>query len=206
MNRALTHLPCYCALAALLLITTGLLPIKGSSALEIGLIENAGWRVLGAPPGEVADRVSAGDAVFADERLETAADSFARVRFDDGSQFRMAQRSFAVLDRFVFDPNATTGEVVLNLTRGLFRFISGRLRLGSYLIKTPTLAIGLRGTDLLIEVLEDGATTITVLDGEVVLTLVAGGDFVVAAPDTVYVAPGDFPAPLEERLSIESGL
>lgn len=48
-----------------------------------------------------------------------------------------------------------------------FRFITGKLGGPGFKVRTPTAVIGVRGTDFVVLVAEDGATQVAVLDGEV---------------------------------------
>jgi hypothetical protein len=52
------------------------------------------------------------------------------------------------LDKFVYDPNKATGTVVVNVTRGAYRFVTGVQDSRNYTIKTPYATLGVRGTVL----------------------------------------------------------
>ena len=41
------------------------------------------------------------------------------------------------LDKFVYDPNKSTGDVAIQATRGMFRFATGSLGSDAYKIKIP---------------------------------------------------------------------
>jgi hypothetical protein len=41
------------------------------------------------------------------------------------------------LDKFVYDPNKSTGDVAIQATRGMFRFATGWLGSDAYKIKIP---------------------------------------------------------------------
>src|SRR5262245_22200947 len=59
---------------------------------------------------------------------------------------RQTRRGSSVrLDRFIYDPNRGTGEVILNATRGSFRFSTGAQGSKSYQVKTPYGTLGVRG-------------------------------------------------------------
>jgi len=49
---------------------------------------------------------------------------------------------------FVYDPNKSKGSVVVNATRGSYRFVTGVQDSKSYEIKTPYATLGVRGTVL----------------------------------------------------------
>ncbi|MGZ8389094.1 MAG: hypothetical protein ACXWVL_00565, partial [Rhodoplanes sp.] len=51
-----------------------------------------------------------------------------------------------VIDKFVYDPAADTGQMVTSLTKGALRFIGGQLsHQGAATVKTPVATIGIRG-------------------------------------------------------------
>ena len=49
------------------------------------------------------------------------------------------------LDKFVYDPNKGTGSVVIDATKGAFRFSTGAQNKGDYKVKTPYGILGVRG-------------------------------------------------------------
>ena len=51
-----------------------------------------------------------------------------------------------MLDRFVYNPNRGSGNVVLSTARGALRFVTGAQNPTNYTIKTPVATIGVRGT------------------------------------------------------------
>jgi hypothetical protein len=52
------------------------------------------------------------------------------------------------LDKFTYDPSKGSGSVVVNATRGAYRFVTGAQDSKSYQIKTPYATLGVRGTIL----------------------------------------------------------
>lgn len=90
--------------------------------------------------------LSSGDGVFQNEIVKTAASSSAQLLFLDETSMTVGPNSLVALDRFVYDPNRKTGNVVLNVTKGAFRFVTGSASSRSYKVKTPVATIGVRGT------------------------------------------------------------
>ena len=88
----------------------------------------------------------AGSDVRVREVVRTGADSMAQLLFLDETSLSIGPQSEVTLDRFVYDPNRRTGNVVFNTGRGVFRFVSGSQQPASYQIKTPVATIGVRGT------------------------------------------------------------
>jgi hypothetical protein len=106
--------------------------------------------------------LSAGSEVFSNEVVRTGDDSVAQLLFLDSTSLSVGARSEVKLDRFVYNPERKTGNVVLEASRGAFRFVSGSQAPTNYTIKTPLATIGVRGT------IVDGYITYAVLPGEYV--------------------------------------
>jgi hypothetical protein len=100
------------------------------------------------------------------------------------------------IDKFVFS-GSTARSVVLNVTKGAFRFITGRSAKRAYSIRTPVIAVGVRGTGLDGYVEASGRTTIAVYEGSAevcdrsnrCVVLEAGCGIVVAAPGGGFEQP-----------------
>jgi hypothetical protein len=85
------------------------------------------------------------DNVFSNQRIRTPSDAALHLVFADGTDFRLGADSEAVIDSYVYDPAAGSGKVVTTLGKGVFRFISGKVK--DHTIITPTATLGIRGTD-----------------------------------------------------------
>lgn len=106
------------------------------------------------------------DKVFSNEKINTDANSAARLVFLDNSIISIGANSSVTLDKFVFDPSGRNSQVALSLSRGVMRFVSGDLSKDRYSIRTPTATMGIRGTILEISVAANGTTTTAVVEGE----------------------------------------
>src|SRR5262245_47701593 len=91
-------------------------------------------------------RLAKGDAVREQELLETQTASHGEFRLADDTKLALGPDARLVLDKFVYDPNATNKQVVLNFAVGAFRFISSSKDPVGYELKTPTASLGIRGT------------------------------------------------------------
>jgi len=85
------------------------------------------------------------DNVFSNQRVRTPSDAALHVVFADGTDLRLGADSEAVIDSYVYDPATGTGKAVTTLGKGVFRFISGKVK--DHTIITPTATLGIRGTD-----------------------------------------------------------
>ena len=92
-------------------------------------------------PAVVREQVHIGDAV------QTGAASQLQVLLLDKSVFSVGPNARMTIDKFVYDPNKSTGEVAASVARGAFRFVSGGAAgPGGRAITTPAGSIGIRGT------------------------------------------------------------
>ena len=95
--------------------------------------------------GSVAGTLSAGSGVHANETVRTGSSGQAGMRFIDESNLNVGPSSSVRLDKFVYDPNKGAGTVVIEGTRGAFRFSTGAQNKGDVKIKTPSGTLGIRG-------------------------------------------------------------
>jgi hypothetical protein len=83
-----------------------------------------------------------GSGVASRETVRTGPASAGVFRFKDGSNLNVGEKSTVVLDRFVFDPNASNN-VVLNVSKGAMRFVAGRAGRNATVV-TPGAVLGIR--------------------------------------------------------------
>jgi hypothetical protein len=89
--------------------------------------------------------LSGGSDVYSQETIRTGNSGLADFRFQDNSGLKVGPSSSVRLDKFVYDPNKSTGTVALQATRGTFRFVTGSQGKGTYQVKTPYGTLGVRG-------------------------------------------------------------
>src|SRR5271163_4898162 len=92
-----------------------------------------------------------GDNVFLNEAVRSGADSRAKLVLNDSTNLTVGPDSTVKLDDFVYSGPKAPGTIALNMTKGTLRFITGDANKRAYTIWTPTAAIGVRGTNLLIQ-------------------------------------------------------
>ncbi|HEX8574358.1 MAG TPA: FecR family protein [Allosphingosinicella sp.] len=96
-----------------------------------------------ARPAVVRERVILNDEV------RTAAASQLQILLLDRTTFTVGANARVAVDRFVYDPASNSRSTGVRVTRGAFRFMSGRaLRRpsGPVSVRTPVATIGVRGT------------------------------------------------------------
>ena len=95
--------------------------------------------------GTVAGTLSAGSSVHANETIKTGSAGQAGLGFIDKSNLQVGPASSVRLDKFVYDPNKGTGSVIIDATKGAFRFSTGAQGKGNVQVKTPHGTLGIRG-------------------------------------------------------------
>ena len=129
-----------------------------AAAQKVGVASAAKNQVQGIIGGGTR-ALSAGSEIFSNEIVRTGEESLAQLLFLDETSLSVGARSEVKLDRFVYNPDRKTGNVVLEASRGAFRFVSGSQNPSNYTIKAPLATIGVRGT------IVDGFVLITTPQG-----------------------------------------
>ena len=112
-----------------------------------------------------------GDLVAMDEVVGTGKKSNMRLTFLDGTIMNLGEDAEITVDEMVYDPTDDSKDtVVLRLGVGAFYFVSGNVAKEKVKIITPTATIGIRGTELVIDVKEDGTTSVGVSKGHAYMT------------------------------------
>ena len=99
--------------------------------------------------------INIGDVVVRDEVVRTSADSDARIGLLDDTKLTLGPGSTLKIDRAVYSGETSYKQITIRLTTGAFRFITGHSDKKSYKIETPFASIGVRGTILDIQVLQN---------------------------------------------------
>src|SRR5262249_34019954 len=74
-----------------------------------------------------------------------------------------------VLDQYVYDPSTSGGSAALNFGAGVFRFVTGNMNHDGINLETSATTIGIRGTNLKIQVSSTGATIVDVIEGAILV-------------------------------------
>jgi hypothetical protein len=90
-----------------------------------------------------------GAPVHMNDRLRTGGNARLEVTFNDNSKLTLGENANVVVDRYVFDPNKSSAQVVLNAAHGAFRFAGGKIEQMTHkniVVNTPNAAMAVRGT------------------------------------------------------------
>jgi hypothetical protein len=94
--------------------------------------------------GSKTEPIAKGTGLYTDEVVRTGDASVADLKFLDDSTMSVGPISEVKLDKFVYDPGGS-GAVIIQATKGAFRFVTGKQDQKSYQIKTPYGTLGIRG-------------------------------------------------------------
>lgn len=147
-------------------------------------IVNYAWSTVAPDPKE---EIELEDDVYMNEVVETGDESALVVKFSDGSKLTLGENAKIVIDKYVYDPAASSGEQAITLAKGAFRFISGAVPKANVKISTPTVTIGIRGTELIFDVADDGETEMSTIAGEADATDGAGETLTVHPDESIVV-------------------
>src|SRR6202044_3228655 len=100
----------------------------------------------GTAPGVPTRVIEIGAQVVENEKIQTTATGSVQVLFIDKTTLNVGPNSTLVIDRFVYNPATTKGELALSLGKGVMRVVGGvATHSEGAAIRTPVAAIGLRG-------------------------------------------------------------
>ncbi|MEI6201587.1 MAG: FecR domain-containing protein [Enhydrobacter sp.] len=178
-------------------VTATALLVSGAAWARIGVTSVTSGDPLGQPPSEPERVLRVGIDLQANERVSTQANDRAHLVFLDGSSLSVGPNSAVSLDKYVYDPNRSGGELVMTASKGVFRFVGGSISKGSeVVIKTPSATIGIRGGIATFEVSASGATIAAFLYGNSLsVTNSSGTQTATRSGSEIRVAVGGAPSP-----------
>jgi hypothetical protein len=115
-----------------------------------------------------------GDGVFQNEKLISDTTGIGQFEFRDGTKVALGPGSTLVLDNFVYASDTSKAKVVINLTQGALRFITGNANHDAYQINTPTATIAVRGTAFDVYTKPDGEMAVAMINGAIEVCPVRG--------------------------------
>lgn len=173
--------------AAASTVALGLPSLSRAGEAEVGGVAdivNVAWSTNAPEPRE---EIEFEDAVYMNEVVETDDESAVEIKFSDGSKLTVGENARIVIDTYVYNPTVGSGQQAITLAKGAFRFLSGAIPKENVSLKTPTVTIGIRGTELMFDVAEDGETELSTLAGEAECTDGEGTRLTVAVEQSVLV-------------------
>jgi len=166
------------------LALAGLIPAaQGAVAAEsIGVVATADNRITGTLDQNVRELKVSQD-VFRNEAIETHKGASTQLMFLDETTLTLGPESQVTLNEMVYEPQTGVGSVTLSVVRGAAKFVTGVQDSKSYVIKTPTSNIGIRGSGVAILV-SNLQTIVLLLEGIAIVNSLLGASVVLDVPLT----------------------
>ena len=185
------------AAAGALLLGTTCSTAVAATQTRVGVNVAVNPDASGADPGAAPRRVVLGQPVVYEERVTTDRGGQTQIVFLDQSMMSVGPNSDLLVDRFVYDPERNTGELAMSATRGVFRYIGGRLSKldGRVSLRTPTAAIGIRGGVFLMELTPKGGLNAIFVYGVGLKVSAAGQTQIASRPGFEITVAGAGAAP-----------
>lgn len=165
---------------------------------RVGINSAVNPEATGTPPGAAARRLVIGQGVVFNEHITTTATGQTQLLFLDESAMTVGPNSSLTIDQFVYDPKSGTGKQAMSATRGLLRYVGGKLskQNEAVTLRTSTATLAVRGGAYMVKLYHDGTTEAIFLYGrELIITGLAGGAQTLTRPGfEVITKPGGAPS------------
>lgn len=144
-RRHLAQATLLAALPAFALFAFQAWPATAASE-PIGVAAAVNPDATGMPPQMERRIIEVGTNMLSNEQVVTGPNGQAQLIFNDGSAFSIGPNSELTLDSFVYDPAKGTGQMALTVTKGVFRFVGGKIsKENPVQIKVGSATMGIRG-------------------------------------------------------------
>ena len=134
--------------AALLCLSLSLAAsIRPAEADKVGVAAAVNPDAFSSLSGSPQSQLNIGKSIFFNERINTTTSGLVQVLLVDGSTFTVGPGSDLVIDKFIYDPKKQSGQVVASFSKGVMRFVGGKISKNDQgvTIKTPAGALAIRG-------------------------------------------------------------
>ena len=145
--------------------------------------EAAGSAIVAIPSiqavlGEQTPRsIAIGNEIFRDELITTGPDGHLHILFRDESNMTLGPNAQIQIDEYVYNPVTGVGNLVVQQTAGVMRFIGGAIsKAGEVKIGTVVGTIGVRGGVALIRVFDNGSVQAFFVFGDEMTVESVSGD------------------------------
>src|SRR6266446_7315433 len=167
-----TRMPGFTRFLLRVAVAAGLLLTAGTSALlaqeRVGINSAVNPQATGALPGAPPRRLVIGQDVIFNERITTTEAGQTQLLFLDESSMSIGPNSDLTIDQFVYDPKSGTGKLAMSATRGLLRYVGGKLSKqdDAVTLRTATATLAVRGGAFIAQIASDGTTLAAFLYGK----------------------------------------
>ncbi len=189
--------PLRVALVGGLLLTAGTSTVLAQERVGVNSAVNP--QASGTVPGAQPRRLVIGQDVIFNEHITTGESGQTQLLFLDESSMSIGPNSDLTIDQFVYDPKTGTGKLTMSATRGLLRYVGGKLSKqdDAVTLRTATATLAVRGGAFIAQIGPGGTTDAAFLYGKgLTVAGVAGGSETVRRPGFhTVVHPGHAPLP-----------
>jgi hypothetical protein len=152
------------------------------TALAIGIPSAQAVEPIGAAAKVVdtltspAGKLETGGSVYFNDLLKTDATGVGQIIFKDDTKLAIGPNAEVKIDKFVYNDDGSFKELAVGMTKGAFRWISGKSKPEAYKLSTGWANLAIRGTAFDLNVDPDAGTLQLVLyEGKVEVCLATGG-------------------------------
>lgn len=153
VKTSMSTLPLLLRFLASLFCLVAILNTEAAAAAAVGTVTKVQEEAQvyhRSPTGLESITAVVGTPVHLNDSIRTGPRARLQITFRDGTTLTLGEHARVVVDRYVFDPDTSTGAMALNATRGALRFATGKLsqmRDKDITVTTPVAALAVRGTD-----------------------------------------------------------
>ena len=136
-----------------------------SAAAEVGETVMVRNDVTGTPPSGAARKMAVGDGIALGLAIETAKTAAVKMTFAPQGSLTLGPETRMTIEQTVVDRATGRDTSHVSMSIGRLRVALGRLFGGDVEIKTPAAVIGIKGTDVILDLDAAGRLTVLVLAG-----------------------------------------
>ena len=120
-----------------------------------------------AADGSQRVKLSLSSPIYANEKIYTGENSKVQIMFTDKSLYTIGSNAEVLLNEYVYDPQTGKGKSIIEVTKGIFRFLTGDIAKQDpekVKVNTPFATIGVRGSGGIVHVEPSGQTTLNMTE------------------------------------------
>ena len=191
------------SLITLVLLALPFGSVVASDEVEIGVTAASVIDAKGKPPVSPARDLKTGVDVFFNEKISTDEAGRAQLLFRDGTSLTVGANSDMIIDEYVYDPATGTGDMVVSISKGVFRLVGGKISKNQPIVfNSPSATVSVRG----------GIAQVKVSSTELQATLIFGTQLKVTSASglttstsqtgtALSVASGQTEAPVKRKIN-----
>ena len=163
-------------------------PLLASVEQEVGVTAASNIDAMGKPPVSPARDLDTGVEVYFQEVVSTDTNGRAQLLFQDGTALTVGPNSDLVIDQYVYDPTTGIGEMAIDISKGVFRLVGGKISKNNPIFfNTPSATVAIRG-GVFTGTVTESSTDMVLLFGEIMMTLPSGETSGTTVPGTNITA------------------